>query len=483
MTLRARLLLSVGVLLAAALVVTGTLVVGLTRSNLIAQVDNDLENASRADFTVVGPPRGGSDPTGRRFALLIVNADGVEVESLPSGFNRDPDPLPFLPAADEPALPVGRIVDRPAVDGSMSYRVLTLRAPQSLTVVLGAPLDQVEDSIAVLVRLLVAVGLVVLGGMLLVGWYLIRRGLRPLEQMTGTAERISAGDLTSRVGVRDDGSEVGRLGGAFDAMLDQIQSAFESQRAALAAKERSETQLRQFVADASHELRTPLTAVRGYAELYRAGGLSEEAALEQAMARIGTESRRMAALVEDLLLLARLDQGRPLRHEPVVLTELVHDALNDARAVEPERPVTAHVEAGVIVNGDEDRLRQVIGNLFTNVRVHTPADSPVDVSVAARDGVSVLSVADHGPGVDPGHVEHIFDRFYRADTGRSRDRGGAGLGLSIAASVALAHGGTIAYSNTPGGGATFTLTLPAPSARATGALSEQDDSRAGAGPL
>ncbi len=462
MTLRARLLLSLGILLAAALLVTGALVVGLTRASLIEQLDSDLRGASLSDLTL-GPGPGPVDPTGRRFALLVYDAEGDQVRALPSGLPHAPDALPSLPASGVSGLPIGDIVERPAVDGSLEYRLYTLRGrlgPAEVIAVLGAPMTSVEQSIGVLVRALLVVGLIVLAGMLVAAWLIIRRGLRPLEQMTGTAERISAGDLSSRVGVRDDGSEVGRLGQAFDAMLDQIQSAFESQRAALVAKERSETQLRQFVADASHELRTPLTAVRGYAELYRAGGLSEEAALEQAMARIGTESRRMAALVEDLLLLARLDQGRPLRQEPVVLTELVNDALNDARAVEPERPVTADVEAGVVVRGDEDRLRQVIGNLFTNVRVHTPADSPVDVSLAARDGVSVLSVADHGPGVDTDHVEHIFDRFYRADTGRSRDRGGAGLGLSIAASVALAHGGTIAYSNTPGGGATFTLTLP-----------------------
>jgi len=326
--------------------------------------------------------------------------------------------------------------------------------------VLGAPMTGVEKAVGFLVQALLLVGGVVLIVMLIVGWYLIRRDLRPLKHVTETADRISAGDLSSRVGVRDDGSEVGRLGHAFDGMLDQIQSAFESQRAALVAKERSEAQLRQFVADASHELRTPLTTVRGYSELYRAGGLADDDSLEQAMSRIGTESRRMSALVDDLLLLARLDQGRPLRQDPVALTDLVNDALNDARAVEPERPVRAEVQPDVVVEGDEDRLRQVIGNLFTNVRVHTPAGTPIDVSLAARDGVSELRVSDHGPGVDPDHVDHIFDRFYRADIGRSRDRGGAGLGLSIAASVATAHGGTIAYSETPGGGATFTLTLP-----------------------
>jgi two-component system OmpR family sensor kinase len=310
------------------------------------------------------------------------------------------------------------------------------------------------------VRNLIVVGLVVLGLVLVFGWLIIRRNLRPLEQMTGTAARISAGDLSQRVGVADDGSEVGRLGRAFDTMLDQIQSAFVSQQTALEEKERSEGRLRQFVADASHELRTPLTALRGYAELYNAGGIEDRAELEQAMARIGSESRRMAVLVEDLLLLARLDQGRPLRREPVNLSELVSDAVNDLAAVEPERPVAAAVEPDVSVAGDEDRLRQVIGNLFANVRVHTAPETPVDVSLTSADGVSALTIADHGPGIELGHVGRIFDRFYRADAGRSRDRGGSGLGLSIAASIAAAHGGSISHSATPGGGATFTLTLP-----------------------
>jgi len=458
MTLRTRLLLSLGVLLAAALLASGALVVGLTRTSLVAQLDDDIRSVRETDL--FGPPPQRGDFTGRRFAVMLFDRSGTLIDSAPSGLPSDPDPLPSVSLGSDPNVPFRQIVERPSIDGSISYRLVAVRAEGGSAVVLAAPMTGVDRSMAVLLRTLVLVGLIVLGLMLLVGWLIIRRGLRPLEQVTVTAERISAGELSSRVGVRDDGSEVGRLGHAFDTMLDQIQGAFESQRAALAAKERSETQLRQFVADASHELRTPLTAVRGYAELYRAGGLSEEVALEQAMSRIGTESRRMAALVEDLLLLARLDQGRPLRADPVVLSDLVNDALNDVRAVEPSRPVRAEVEPGVIVSGDEDRLRQVIGNLLTNVRVHTPVDTPVEVSLMAGDGVVSLSVADHGPGVDPEHVEHIFDRFYRADTGRSRDRGGSGLGLSIAASVALAHRGTIVYSTTPGGGATFTLTLP-----------------------
>jgi two-component system OmpR family sensor kinase len=312
----------------------------------------------------------------------------------------------------------------------------------------------------VLVRALLIVGLVVLVIALVVGWFLIRRDLRPLEKVTATASRISGGDLSQRVGMSEHSSEVGRLGAAFDSMLDQIQSAFESQQRALDAQARTERQLRQFVADASHELRTPLTTLRGYTDLYRAGGLDEEAALEQAMMRINTESRRMADLVEDMLLLARLDQGRPLARERVAMSELVDDAVSDARAVEPDRTINSHVDDGVVVFGDEDRLRQVVGNLFTNIRVHTPPATPIDVKLSANDGRCRLVVADHGPGVDPSHVAHIFDRFYRADSARSRDRGGTGLGLSIAASVVEAHGGAIAYSETFGGGATFTVELP-----------------------
>jgi two-component system, OmpR family, sensor kinase len=461
-TLRTRLLLSLGVLLAAALVVSGGLVVGLTRASLVQQLDDDIQRVDESDL-FAPPPQRGNDPTGRRFAFMLFDRAGNVVQALPSGRLRDPDPLPDVRLGAQPNVPIGSIVEQRSADGSVAYRLIAARTPQGAGVVLAAPMTDIEQSMLVLIRYLAVVGLVALGAMLAIAWLIIRRDLRPLEQITAAAEGISAGDLSRRVGVPDDGSEVGRLGQAFDRMLDQIQGAFDSQHAALVAKERSESQLRQFVADASHELRTPLTSVRGYAELYRAGGLEDAAALDQAMSRIGTESRRMATLVEDLLLLARLDQGRPLRQEPVVLSTLVNDAVADVRAVEPERVIRATVEDDVVVRGDEDRLRQVIGNLFANVRVHTPVSATVDVSLSSADGVARLSVADHGPGVDPQHVDQIFNRFYRADTGRSRDRGGAGLGLAIASSVAAAHGGTISHSPTPGGGATFTLTLPRPS--------------------
>ncbi len=464
MTLRTRLLLSVGALLVLALVVSSALVVGITRASLVAQVDQQLGEVSRQDLRRPGPLGGAFDPTGRRFALLVLNHEGQLLESLPSGLGRSPDPLPSLPAAGEPPLPVRRIVERPSVDGSLSYRVVAHEARLQgvdLVLVLGAPLREVDQAVAVLIRTLLIVGGLVVVASLALGWWLIRRDLRPLERVTATAERISGGDLSRRVGLEAGAGEVARLGSAFDAMLDQIQRAFERQQQALAEKEASERRLRQFVADASHELRTPLTALRGYAELYGAGGLDDEAAIEQAMARIGGESRRMAGLVEDLLLLARLDQGRPLRSEPVNLSDVVGDAVADSQALEPWRPLTATIEPDVRVTGDEDRLRQVVANLFANVRVHTPPEAAVDVSLSSADGVCRLTIADHGTGVAAGHAERIFDRFYRADAGRSRDHGGSGLGLAIAASVVQAHGGAIEHSPTPGGGATFTVTLPA----------------------
>jgi two-component system OmpR family sensor kinase len=465
MTLRARLVLAMGALLALALIVSGGSVVSLTRANLLADLDHDLLTVSPADVAPGGPQQ--PDATGRRFAVLLFDREGQRIQTFPSGFSSSPDPLPDVTITGAQAVPIGAVVERPATDGSLTYRVVAVRArlgipPQVLTVVFAAPTRALEGTIVSLVRTLVVVGLVVLVLLVVIGWLLIRRNLRALERMTATAEQISAGDLSQRVGMPDDGSEVGKLGHAFDAMLDQIETAFASQQQALRAKEASEQMLRQFVADASHELRTPLTTVRGYADLHRAGGLEQAAELDRAMDRIGSESRRMSVLVEDLLLLARLDQGRPLRQDRVSLSALLSDAVGDLRAVDPGRPITASLATDVNVTGDEDRLRQLVGNLLANVRVHTPPDSPLEVSLSSGDQSVVLTVADHGPGIDPAHVEHVFDRFYRADAGRTRDRGGSGLGLAIAASIAAAHGGTLEHSPTPDGGATFTLTLPRP---------------------
>jgi len=464
MSLRARLLLSLGGLVAVALVVSGALVVGLTRAGLVDQLDAQLRAARGPERAFRGDQPGFSedDPTGRRIAFLIVAPDGSLVYALASGFANDPDPLPEVPSAAALRANERRdtVLELPATDGSIAFRAVVDGGPGGMFALLAAPLTAVDEPVAELTRNLTLIGGAILVAILVVGWFIIRRGLRPLERIADGAAMIAAGDLSHRIDLPSDRTEVGQVGAAFDAMLDRIEAAFDEERAARAEKERSEARLRRFVADASHELRTPLTALRGYVDLYRAGGLDDRAQLDQAMSRIGTESRRMAALVEDLLLLARLDQGRPLRQERVDLSTVVGDAVADARALEPRRPIEADVADGITVRGDEDRLRQVVGNLFANVRVHTPADAAVSVALASSDGSCRLEIADHGPGVDPAHADRIFDRFYRADPGRSRDKGGSGLGLSIAASVAGAHGGTIAFAPTDGGGATFTMTLP-----------------------
>lgn len=462
MSLRARLLLSLGALVAVALVVSGALVVGLTRAGLVEQIDAELRSARGPGFRGGQPGFDQDDPTGRRVAFIVIAPDGSLVYALPSGFASAPDPLPEVPSTDvlRANEHTDRVIELQAADGSLAFRAVVDGGPGGTFRLLAAPLTAVDEPIGTLVRNLLVIGAAIIAAIIALAFLIIRRGLRPLERIADAATTIAAGDLTHRADLPHDRSEVGQVGAAFDAMLDRIEAAFAEEREALADKERSEARLRRFVADASHELRTPLTALRGYVDLYRAGGLEEREGLDQAMGRIGTESRRMAALVEDLLLLARLDQGRPLHREPVDLSAVVADAVADARAVEPGRPIAADVATDVRVVGDEDRLRQVVGNLFANVRVHTPSNAAVDVTLGSADGTCRLVLADRGPGIPGEHASRIFDRFYRADPGRSPDRGGSGLGLSIAASVAEAHGGSIGHAPTVGGGATFTLTLP-----------------------
>ncbi|MCJ7710467.1 MAG: HAMP domain-containing histidine kinase [Chloroflexi bacterium] len=464
MSLRARLLASLAIMLAVALLGAGILLVGLTRAALIDRVDAELESISSAATLVqrMTDLTEADDVAGRRLAILRLDKRGNVNRAFPSGFADDPDPIPVLPSYPDgfPASALGPIVERPAADGSLRYHVRTVQGRGGAIVAIAAPLAGVDAAVGALGRTLLLVGAIAMGALLVVGWAVLRRGLVPIERIANTAEAITEGDLSQRTGVPHDGTEVGRLGAAFDAMLDQIEDAFAEQRRALDAKAHSEDRLRRFVADASHELRTPLTAVRGYADLYRAGGLAAPAELDAAMGRIGTESRRMGVLVDDLLLLARLDQGRALRRDPVDLSRVCAEAVTDARAVEPGRPIVGAIEPEILVIGDEDGLRQVIGNLLANVRVHTPATTPLEM-ILRRDGDRAeLRVVDHGPGIDPEHAPRVFDRFFRADPGRSRERGGSGLGLSIVASIVDAHGGGLWHEATPGGGATFGAWLP-----------------------
>jgi RND superfamily putative drug exporter len=349
--------------------------------------------------------------------------------------------------------------------GAGEWRVRAVRLPGSggYLLAMATPTKDVQETLGHLRQIEAAVGLLVLLGVALLARRVVRRGMRPLEEIGATARAIGAGELDRRVEPTDARTEVGRLGLALNAMLHQLETAFQRRQA-------SEERLRRFVADASHELRTPLTSIRGYAELFRRGASANPGDLAKAMRRIEAEAARMGALVDELLLLARLDQGRPLERAPVDLAVLAADAVADARAVEPERPVTLERDGPVVVDGDADRLRQVLANLIANVRQHTPPATPMRVRACLDDQgrTAVLEVADDGPGLTGEQLERVFERFWRADrsrprageNGRRHGGAGAGLGLSIVAAVAAAHGGRATVESVPGQGATFRLELP-----------------------
>jgi two-component system, OmpR family, sensor kinase len=367
-----------------------------------------------------------------------------------------PEPLALVRAAATPGPP------RTIGSDDGSYRLLVSAISvndQPATLLVALPLQQVNAEVARLLIFEIALGLLVLLGGAVLALWLARVTTRPLERIAVTADAIAAGDLTRRVSDEDPRSEVGRVGLAFNAMLGEIQ-------ATVARLVESELRLRRFLADASHELSTPLTSIRGYAELFRHGARDRPADLALAMERIEREAGRMGGLVDDLLLLAALDEGRPLRREPVDLAAIAADLVDDARVLAPDRPVEQDLEAAgpVWVLGDEDRLRQAAANLTANARRHTPAGTPIRVRTRADGGAGVLEVADEGPGLEPEQAARVFDRFWRADPSRSRANGGNGLGLAIVAAIAAAHGGRAVVRSTPGAGATFQIELPLASA-------------------
>jgi two-component system OmpR family sensor kinase len=321
------------------------------------------------------------------------------------------------------------------------------------SVVFAIPLDEANKTLNNLLVLEIEIGVAVVLATVLLALLIIRLGLRPLEKMGAAAGEIAAGDYSKRVEPATPKTEIGRLGLALNAMLAQIEAAF-AQRTA------SERRLRRFIADASHELRTPLTSIRGYSEMLRRGAEESPHDADLARRRIEEESVRMSALVDDMLLIARLDQGRPLEARPVDLQVIARDAAADARAVAPQREITLDAPDTVIVAGDDTRLRQVVSNLVRNALVHTPPATPVEIAVTTVNGTAHLSVADHGSGLRAEDRDRIFEPFYRADSSRSRDSGGAGLGLSIVNAVVVAHGGRIQVKETNGGGATFDVELP-----------------------
>jgi two-component system OmpR family sensor kinase len=483
MSLRGRLIVTLVVLAGAGLLVLGAATYTALSSYEVDRVDQQATAAVRqaqgeferagVDDSAAGAPlagrehddhRPGGPPGGIDFApagtyAQLRDAGGTPVDSrvlaLPPGETE--------PAA--PKLPKDlRVGDRLTVDSvgsaDLRYRVYAARSPgdPSHMTIVAVPFTDIE---ATLNRLLVIEGLVIAAVLLALAAaaaWLVRLGLRPLDRIGATAGAIAAGDLSHRVERAEPRTEVGRLGLALNAMLARLEEAFAERRA-------SEERLRRFLADASHELRTPLASIRGYAELFRIGAARDGPDVEKAMARIEDESARMGVLVDDLLALARLDEIRDAHREPVDLTDLVADAVDDARAVAPDRAIELRGAGNgdVVVDGDPDQLRQVVANLLRNALVHTPAGTPIEVSVARGGAEARLAVRDHGPGLPTDDPSELFDRFWRG-FGPARPRGprgaGAGLGLAIVAGIVHAHGGSAEAADADGGGARFTVVLP-----------------------
>jgi two-component system, OmpR family, sensor kinase len=371
-----------------------------------------------------------------------------------------------------------------AQDGKYRWRILITNVGGGLAVV-GQNLYNDENTLDRLVIVELLVGVAVLVTLALAGAWLVRMSLLPLAAIERTAAAITAGDLTQRVPELDPRTELGQLSFVLNGMLTQVESLFRARQASEHRAVRSEERMRQFIADASHELRTPLTTIRGFAELYRQGAAPDPA---EVLRRIENEAARMGLLVEDLLLLARLDRERPLRPAPVQLADLISDAASGAHAVAPDRAIEVDIQQPdepLVVNGDEARLRQIVGNLVTNALTHTPPGTPVTLRLRAEPAEStdptaaegaavrqaVIEISDQGPGLTPEQAEHVFERFYRVDKARTRraatdaDRltaphSGAGLGLAIVAALVAAHEGSVEVESTPGGGATFRVRLP-----------------------
>jgi two-component system, OmpR family, sensor kinase len=454
MTLRVRLLLCLVVLAAIGLAVAGGVTYHEQQSFLSKRVNDQLASAV-------------ATPQQFRFGTLGNNAEGDAPRQLPFGTYaefRFADGTIQSVTSDtvsikaKPALPQNITLGRIFTVNHPNYRVLAgsvtfLPSQVHATLVVAIPLHDMNESLhrLLLVELIVTLG--VLLGLAVIAWWVVKLGLRPLEHMQQTAGAIAAGDLSQRVDVVDEHTEVGRLGLALNEMMQQIETAFEARAA-------SEGRLRRFVGDASHELRTPLTSIRGYAELFRRGAADRPEDLAKAMRRIEEEADRMGSLVDDMLLLARLDQGRPLERRPVDLTRITRDAVDDARAVAPNRPIDYSPNGAIFVPGDEARLRQVLANLLQNANRHTPPDTPVHVQVVNGDGEAVIEVADEGPGMPSDAASRVFERFWRSDPSRARASGGAGLGLAIVAAIADAHGGRAEVESEAGRGSTFRVHLP-----------------------
>ncbi len=450
-----------------ALIVIGVAGSTLLQRYLLNRVDSQLRTTSTSILNGAGIASiARSSPVGSFYVALTEPDGGMTSGSglipRPGDTSASPPKLStltqsFALAHDQKAFTVR------SLSGNRHWRVYVtpLQGGSSLTV--AFPLDDVNSTVSRLIAIDAVVSVIVLLLLAGIGYFLVRHSLRQLVEVERTAEAIAAGDLSQRVEVADNYTEVGRLGVSLNTMLGQIEEAFRARERSEMSARASEERMRQFVADAGHELRTPLTSVRGFAELYRLGAVSDEAELNRLMKRIEDEAQRMGVLVEDLLLLARLDQQRPLERMPVELMTLATEAVSDLHDLHPERPVrlvTDQTTEPPVVIGDQNRLRQVLGNLLANAVTHTPEGTAIKVTLVTEGPFAVLAVSDEGPGMRPEDTARVFERFFRADPSRVRSSGGSGLGLSIVAALVAAHGGRVQVESTLGRGTTFTVRIP-----------------------
>lgn len=481
-TLRSRLALGVVLLSLLGFTLFGAVTSHALKNYLLAQIDTQLQSIAggtlpriqqggivREEYEIgddnhsrqaTHSPRGAGNksPLSRiptSTSVSLIDATGTVVGEIGGDFNKFSVSTylkGLTPAVVASHNQIPFTVDAPSSD----FRIFAIALPNGAgSVVAAQSLEDLDKTIAKLRFFYILIGLLLL---LFVGFLsraVIKVGLRPLEAVEETAEEIAAGNLSARMPESAPGSEVGRLVASLNSMLSKIESAFE-------VRTESENKLRRFVADASHELRTPITAIRGFSELHRQGAVKGEEPTRDLIARIEGESKRMGSLVEDLLLLARLDQAREMESRPVNLSKVVEDAVESARAAGPQHPVTVDIPHDeVFALGDEVRIHQVVANLLANARAHTPAGTAIKVSIATKEDGVEISVADNGPGLSEEDQKRIFERFYRADSSRVRvDGEGSGLGLSIVDAVMRAHGGSVSVKSTLGEGATFILHFP-----------------------
>ena len=471
--LRTQLIALLVVTVALVVLVTSLASTAVLRDSLVDSIDQDLQQVMKSFDAGNGGPAAGSGGrggkrgprTGAAVMTLVYDGGGTLLGREPA------DPSFGEPRVEDPA-ELSRVAPSEVGDvaSDRRWRVLarSTSTPAGGTLVVAVALDGTQRTVSQLLVIHTAVGFGALVVAAVLAGLAVRRSLRPLVGVRRTAEAIAGGDLAVRVPAADPRTEVGSLAASFNVMVDRFQSAYSAQQRSEVEARTSEGRMRRFVADASHELRTPLTSIRGFAELFRQGAAREPEQLDGVMRRIEDEAARMGLLVEDLLLLARLDQARPLRQDPVDVLSVATDVVHAAATVHGgTHEVRLDADAGgglPVVVGDEPRLHQVVGNLVANAVAHTPEGTSVDVRVRRSGGDVVLEVRDDGPGMAPEVAARVFERFYRADTSRTRGQtpsAGSGLGLSIVAAIVAAHGGRVSVDSRPGAGSSFVVHLPA----------------------